>query len=234
MPNDGRPTRERLLDTAEALFARKGYHAVSIRNITNLARVDVSLVHYHFGSKQDLLAEVVERRAAIMNRARLEALIALQKAKRPEIPDAEEVLHAYLDPLLDLYVNADEGWKNYFALIAQVNNSAEWARTLMNRHFNDCVQEFIEALQDAMPGLETADLYWGYHFLSGALTLTFAETGRIDVLSGGECRSSDVEAIYARFPSFFTGGFVHLLERSKSLRKSPRKRQKTRAAARQV
>ena len=224
MPKDGKPTRERLLDTAEALFARKGYHAVSIRNITNAARVDVSLVHYHFGSKQDLFAAVVERRATIMNRVRLEALVALQKAKRPELPNAEEVLHAYLDPLLDLYINADEGWKNYFALIAQVNNSAEWARTLMNRHFNDCVQEFIDALREAMPNLETADVYWGYHFLSGALTLTFAETGRIDVLSGGECRSSDVAAIYARFPPFFAGGFAHLTERSKSLRKAPRKR----------
>lgn len=212
MPKDGTPTRDLLLDVAEELFARKGFHAVSIREITNHADVDVSLVNYHFGTKQDLLAAVVERRAAIMNRVRIDALAALQKARRPEIPDAEEVLHAYLDPLLELYEHADAGWKNYFALMAQVNNSTEWARRLMNEHFNPCVQEFIDALREALPGSQPADLYWGYHFLSGALTLTFAETGRIDVLSHGLCVSSDVKAIYSRFPSFFAGGFARLTE----------------------
>jgi hypothetical protein len=123
-------------------------------------------------------------------------------------------LHAFLDPLLELSVQADPGWKNYFALVAQVNNSAEWAHRLMNQHFNECVQEFIDALRAALPGIPAADLYWGYHFLSGALTLTFAETGRIDVLSQGSCASTDAKAIYARFPSFFAGGFARLLERA--------------------
>jgi AcrR family transcriptional regulator len=210
----------RLLDVAEELFARRGFHAVSIRDITNAARVDVSQVHYHYGSKEELLAAVVERRAAIVNRDRRAALATLQKARHPEIPGTEEVLHAFLDPLLELSAQGDAGWKNYFALVAQVNNSAEWAGRLMNDHFNQCVQEFIDALGAALPGIHLADLYWGYHFLSGALTLTFAETGRIDVLSQGLCTSTDVKAIYARFPSFFAGGFARLLERTPA-RRSP-------------
>ena len=227
MPRDGTHTRLRLLDVAEELFARKGFHAVSIRDITQAARVDVSQVHYHYGSKEELLAAVIERRAAILNRARRDALEALQKARHPAIPNAEEVLHAFIDPLLELSAQADAGWKSYFALVAQVNNSAEWAHRLMNQHFNDCVQEFIAALRAALPGIPAADLFWGYHFLSGALTLTFAETGRIDVLSQGLCVSTDVKAIYARFPSFFAGGFARLLEHTPARQSEAASKQRT-------
>ena len=54
-PARGRPTRERILDSAEKLFARRGFHGVSVRDITQDAGVDVALVNYHFGTKQALL-----------------------------------------------------------------------------------------------------------------------------------------------------------------------------------
>ena len=47
-----RPTRDRILDAAERLFARRGFHGVSVRDITGAADVDVALANYHFGSKQ--------------------------------------------------------------------------------------------------------------------------------------------------------------------------------------
>lgn len=220
MPRDPQPTRTRLLDAAEKLFAQRGFHAVSVRDITKAARADVSLVHYHFGSMDELLAQVVERRAAMLNRVRLDALESIQRARRPAAPSAEEVLGAFANPLLDLFGHADAGWKHYFALIAQVNNSPQLA-ALMNTHFNACVQRFIDALTAALPDSDPADIYWGYHFMSGALTLTFADTGRIDELSHGLCRSSDTAAIYPRYAAFFSGGFKELAGRTAT--RAPRK-----------
>jgi AcrR family transcriptional regulator len=66
-----RPTRDRILDAAERLFARKGFHGVSVRDITGAADVDVALANYHFGSKQGLLEAVFLRRAADLNAERL-------------------------------------------------------------------------------------------------------------------------------------------------------------------
>ena len=77
----------------------------------------------------------------------------------------------------------------------------------MTRYFDPLVRRFIEALRKALPGCSDEDLYWSYHFLSGALTLTFAETGRIDNLSGGACRSSDMASIGERMPTFLAAGF---------------------------
>jgi len=55
-------TRERVLDEAEALFANRGYHAVSVREITRAAQCNLAAVNYHFGNKQNLYLEVFRSR----------------------------------------------------------------------------------------------------------------------------------------------------------------------------
>jgi len=55
-------TKERLLNEAEALFAQKGYDAVSIREITAAAHCNLAAVNYHFSSKQNLYLEVFRSR----------------------------------------------------------------------------------------------------------------------------------------------------------------------------
>ena len=55
-------TRDRILDEAESLFARKGYHGVSVREITSAADCNLAAVNYHFGNKQNLYLEVFRSR----------------------------------------------------------------------------------------------------------------------------------------------------------------------------
>ena len=77
----------------------------------------------------------------------------------------------------------------------------------MSKLFDALVNEFIDALRRALPEAAESDLYWCYHNLSGALTLTFANTGRIDKLSGELCHSSDFEAAYDHMIPFMAAGF---------------------------
>ena len=62
MKNRNDLTRERVLDEAETLFAQKGYHAVSVREITTAAECNLAAVNYHFGNKQNLYLEVFRER----------------------------------------------------------------------------------------------------------------------------------------------------------------------------
>lgn len=202
-----RPTRERILDAAERLFAQRGFHGVSIRDITGMAGVDVALANYHFGSKQGLLEAVFLRRAEDLNAERLARLDALLAGGGRKPPSLEQIIDAFTHPLLDRSARGGPGWKSYFALVAEVNNSTEFGGVLMTRTFDEVVQRFIKAIRLALPDCDDRDLYWAYHFLSGALTLTFAETGRIDRLSGGVCRSSDLDAVHQRLVPFCAAGF---------------------------
>ncbi len=207
------PTRERILDAAEELFANKGYEGVSVRQIMSKANADVSLAYYHFKSKKDLFDQVMLRRVEFLNSIRLNALEAVEKRHPDDAPTVEEIIDAFTHPLLDLLATKHDEWAYYFQLIAQINNSPEWGGELMTRYFDPLVRRFIGALSKALPDCKEQDLYWSYHFLSGALTLTFAETGRIDNLSGGICRSSDMNAINQRLPEFLAAGFKALCAR---------------------
>ena len=59
MARPKRITKDKLMDAAEKLFARRGFHGTSLREITGAAGVDLALVNYHFGSKKALLAAVL-------------------------------------------------------------------------------------------------------------------------------------------------------------------------------
>lgn len=201
------PKSERILDVAEELFALHGYDGVTLRQIANGAAVDVALASYHFGKKIDLFNAVFQRRAGELNEARLSALRTCQQNAGDQGPTVEQIIEAFLRPLEIAQETGDQGWTNYLALIAYINNSPYWGQKMMSKLFDKLVLEFIEALRQALPDASDEDLYWCYHNLSGALTLTLAQTGRIDKLSGGKCRSSDFEAAYNHMIPFTAAGF---------------------------
>ncbi|MGH8265515.1 MAG: TetR/AcrR family transcriptional regulator [Steroidobacteraceae bacterium] len=218
-------TRQKILDAAEKLFAKRGFHGVSIRNITKMAGVDVALANYHFGPKKDLLAAVLERRAQLLNDERLHMLAQAKQSAAPKAADAEAIINAFTYPLNNKSARGGPGWKSYFALVAQINNSPEWGGIMMSQYFDHVVHVFIDALREVFPDCPERELYWAYHFLSGALTLTFAETRRVDNLSGGLCKSTDLDAVHERLVPFCVGGFKALCER-------PRKKAQRRHASR--
>ena len=87
-------TRERILDAAEALFGEKGFESVSLRDITGRAGANVASVNYHFGSKDKLIAAVIERHAVPINEERLRCL-----AEAEARPKVENVLLILSDDL---------------------------------------------------------------------------------------------------------------------------------------
>ena len=60
-PDSGDDRRERILLVAERLFAERGFKDVAVRDIAAEAGVTHPLIYYYWGSKDDLLAAVLER-----------------------------------------------------------------------------------------------------------------------------------------------------------------------------
>ena len=142
----GEQTKQRLLDSAEQLFAEKGYHGVTVRAIAAAADSDPALIAYYFGGKRELFDEVLLRRAEILNQIRIEELEACERNAGPEGPTVEEILHAFSHPLLDRTEFGGPGWKNYFALVAQITNSPEWGGAVMPKYFDPIVRRFLAAI----------------------------------------------------------------------------------------
>ncbi len=199
--------RDRILDVAESLFARYGYDGVTMRQISTGAEVDVALANYHFGKKLDVFYAVFNRRANQLSETRREVLLKNQQESGKQPQSLEQIIKAFLLPLKFAQETGDQGWKNYMALLAYVMTSPVWNEELMKDNFDKHVSEFIQALKQIFPKASEQDIHWCYHYVSGALALTFAQTGRIDRLSSGQCLSSDFDAAYDRMIPFVAAGF---------------------------
>lgn len=197
---------EQILDTAEELFSKHGLYGVTLKDVAQRLGVHHTLMNYYFKDKKKLFDAVFARRAVVTSTRRMQALDEYDLATGGK-PTIEGALHAFLDTDLDLYIEGGERWKNYGALGAQVANTPEWGAELMDKHFDPVVLRLIGLLKRALPDCSEQDIFWGYHFVTGALLLTLARTGRIDKLSGGACKSDDFAAVKKRMATFMAAGF---------------------------
>lgn len=200
-------TLEQILDTAEDLFSKHGLYGVTLKDVAKGVGVHHTLMNYYFKDKKKLFDEVFARRAIVSSTRRMNALDVYDAACQGK-PTVEGALRAFLDTDLDLYIQGGQRWKNYGALGAQVANTPKWGAELMDKHFDPVVMRLIGLLKRALPECTEEDVFWGYHFVTGALLLTLARTGRIDKLSGGACKSEDFEAVKRRMATFMAGGFM--------------------------
>lgn len=200
---------EVILDAAEHLFSLRGLHGVTLKDVAQAAGVHTALLHYYFDDKKAMFDAVFARRAHITVERRMDALDRYAQDCGGK-PTVEGALRAYLDTDLQTYIEGGEGWRNYATLGAQAAMAPDWGAKLFDEHFDAVVLKLIDLLKQALPDCPDEDIFWGYHFVTGALVQTLARTGRIDQLSDGLCRSEDFPAIKARMARFLAFGFEGL------------------------
>lgn len=199
---------EQILDAAEYLFSKNGFYGVTLRDVAQRVGIHTTLMHYYFADKRALFEAVFARRAPVTTGLRMEALDRYE-AEAGDSPTVEGALHAFLDTDLDLYRERGEAWMNSATFCARISNTPEGA-ALMDEYFDPVVLRLVSILKRALPDYSDEDIFWGYHFVTGALMNTFARTGRIDKLSGGLCHSDDFLAVKKRMAKFMAAGFLAL------------------------
>lgn len=208
-------TVKQILDTSEDLFAQLGYFGVTIKDVADRMGIHPALIHYYFDGKKALFDAVFERRVEYAITTRTAGLDAYE-AQVAGQPTVEGALRAYYDGAFDVYINGDEGWRNFGRIFAQVNNAPGYGAEMMDTHFDPLVLRLIGLLQKALPDAVPEDLFWSFQFTSGAYSLILSRTGRIDRLSSNLCASNDFEAVRERFVTFMAAGFDALYNRRKS------------------
>lgn len=93
MPRDPEPTRRRLVEAGERLFAEQGIAGVSLREINQLAgQKNSSALQYHFRSREGLLRAVLQQHTSAVRDARLAVLKDVTEDGAPDLWAAARVL----------------------------------------------------------------------------------------------------------------------------------------------
>jgi AcrR family transcriptional regulator len=165
-----RDTKERILDVAEELFGEQGLDRVSIRHITRKARVNLAAINYHFGSKEDLIAAVFERRVVPVNEARLVALARVELAAGRRGPKLEDILEAFIRPALESTLKASKGGTAFSRLFGRcLSEPSPEIEALLKRQFEPMANRLQAALKRALPHMSKSEIFWRMKFTYGAL-----------------------------------------------------------------
>lgn len=201
MPSD--QTRSAILAAAERLYADRGFGDVTLRDIVAEANVNLAAVNYHFGSKDELIAELFVTRSIQTNRERLNEL-KLAEEKGGGRASIDEIFRALVGPTLRGCLGPDrEGSTAARFMIRASIESVPPIRRIKNREI-DHLRKFAAAMRRALPGRDEAELYWGLHFALSMAHHTIREKERLAKLSEGKCDLNDVQAIVERVVSVAT------------------------------
>ncbi len=190
-------TRSAILAAAERLYADRGFGDVTLRDIVAEAGVNLAAVNYHFGSKDELIAELFVTRSIATNRERLRELKAAEEQGGGRAP-IEVILRALVGPTLRGCLGPDNQRSSAARFMIRASiESVPPIRRIKNREI-DHLRKFASAMRRAMPERSDEDIYWGLHFALAMAHHTIRESERLIKLSDGKCDLDDVEGIIAR------------------------------------
>jgi AcrR family transcriptional regulator len=197
-------TRERILRTAERLFAERGFNGVSVRELAAAAQVNIASIGYHFDSKEGLLSEVYRRHCEPLIAERLRGLEAAGRLRGKARVAA--IIAAFVRPALQ-QVEIEDG-ATFMRLRAVLSGeNSELLEKLVAENFDQSSSAFIDQLCECLPHLSRTDVCWRFHFLLGAIYYTAAGPHRITAFSHGRCDPANTADVIEELVPFMTRAF---------------------------
>jgi AcrR family transcriptional regulator len=173
----GRRNRAQIVADATDLFARHGYHGTSLRDVAERVGTGKSTLLHHFGSKEGLLAAVLEQRDA-----------ALTSSERPPESDAAATLASLPDAARRNQVDEPGLIELYAVLSTEAVADEHPAHAYFAERFRAGVGYFANVLERAAtegalrPGLDPArEATWLVGLWDGLQLRWLLEPGAVDV-----------------------------------------------------
>lgn len=203
----GDRTRIRILDAAEELFAHHGFDAVSIRAITDKAKVNSAAIHYHFGSKARLFEAVFKRRIDPINEERRRRLREHAAEVGTGSPSVEKIVAAFIEP----YLVQDIGTAKKTAIVRRFLARSDGSVTgklgsIIASTFDETWTEFVDMLRRALPDVPKKELYWRFFLMISTLYSASSERDWLKDYTGGKCDPADVKAMSKSLLPFLIRG----------------------------
>jgi AcrR family transcriptional regulator len=203
-PEGASNLRDVILDAAEELFAGLGYAGTTMREVSQHANVTQALISYYFGSKYGLFEEVFLRRGSTISTERLKNLEALQA--QGQTPVVKAIVEAFLLPTVVLRTSVQG--RHFLRLQARLHTEPpNISYALRDKAYGTSTQRYVEALQEAVPGLSDLDANWRITLMVGTYLYAFSDSHRMEErLPKGQFDPDDWQSLIQQVTSFVVGG----------------------------
>lgn len=198
-------TKEQILDAAECLFAEHGIGAVPLRRIIAEANVNTAAIHYHFGSKEELVKAVFVRRFGPLNQERIRLLDAIAERIGAGRPDIQEVCYAVVAPPFRIGQGTGSG-QLFRSLAGRLMTEPRYMELVFSELFAEVDQRFETLIARALPDLPPDVRAWRKFMATGSMVFVLREQDLIAKVSDGLCDTADVELTIRRLVQFMSAG----------------------------
>jgi len=161
-------TREKILDVAERLFAARGIESVTLRDVTSAAGVNLAAVHYHLGSREELLREILVRRMTPLLEERKRRLEGAPQTGTPR-KRIEHIVRAFVEPSMEYDCSGDDYLVHRLITrlaVYEERNPGELFQVVLA----DTHKRFLDALARVLPELGRERLGYRFEFMLGLVT----------------------------------------------------------------
>ncbi|KHK93587.1 transcriptional regulator [Novosphingobium malaysiense] len=206
----GQLTRDSILDAAEILFGQRGYEGTSTRDLAARAKVRLSLLHYHFGTKDKVLAATFDRKFD-----GLRSLIqsSFDTAAAGGELTLEECVRAFVMPFLE--VSADKGHElhNFVVMTSHLMSSYRVPEVKPSLIRLSAISElFTTRVRAACPGAGESELLAGTYLIEAALIFMVQDPGFLDDISAHHHSADKLDQIAGATLRFFSTGLRSLID----------------------
>lgn len=196
-----------LLDAAEQLFADRGFDAVSVRDITALAKMNVAAVNYHFGSRDELLGLVMMRAMIPINEERIARLESVEKKYPGKSAPIEEIIDAFVRPLATQVRKPELSERLFYKLTGRIfAQQGDGMPPQIEEQLRQIIERFTRSFAKALPTLASEEVAWRIHFLAGGMIYMLTHHDLASRLSNGATGAPAMEATLSRFIRFAAAG----------------------------
>ncbi|MDT0511519.1 TetR/AcrR family transcriptional regulator [Halomonas sp. LES1] len=167
-------TVTRILDTAEVLFAERGFAETSLRTITSKAKVNLAAVNYHFGSKKSLIQAVFARYLDPFTERFHRALDELEAHYGDQAIPLERLLETMASSVLEVPAERNS-LKVFMRLLGLAYSQAQsHLRRYIQEEYGSVFTRFTVLIRQATPELPDSERFWRLHFMLGSVIFTLS------------------------------------------------------------
>lgn len=206
MPNMS--TAQRILAEAERLFATHGYAGVTLRMVSEAAKVPLGGIAYHFGSKEGLYRAIWAHRMAHVDNAALFEAAQIDKAESPEEAVRRIIGAFFAGPRMVL---RQAGGHRFIAIIVrEANDPTASQRGLLEAYLYPNGNRVRVELAAQYPALSAASFAIGFQMTMAALGAVIEHERAPRATDAAE--TAHFDQLFAAATNFVAHGWAGLSE----------------------
>jgi len=202
-------TKQRIMDAAVRIFSRKGFSNTTMRQITAEAGVNLAAVNYHFGSKENLIEEILKNHVVPLNRERSERLDRVRKTadKEGREPRVEEIMRAFIEPIAANRGKYGMDHLEFVHLVARLHaEQQQHLREMFIKLMIPTFTMFFDTLCEVLSHVPKQVIFDRMMFAVGSMTRAlFMKVYPVQLPEGVEAHS-DGDALIEMLINFVTAG----------------------------